>query len=481
MRRTLLLLAAAACHHDHALVLDDAGSAADASAASDASADGGVRIDPRINDTPTSGSRLQATYDVTPDGYSQFETWYDTMLETDCGFRATDDGATRCTPTSAERVTVAYSDAACTQPYLADTAQSVTTDTPAFLDAVSDPSACPAGIAVYAGGPSIPVPAASYVMAGGTCTGTAPPKRAWASRAPITSTLVGATRSIETLAPTIGVARWSADDGAVGFASWVDLASGDDCTWVLDGTARTMCLPTPVDVSATYSDAGCTSHAAVVPDGACAPPTVGYARVGCTPDGVALDDAYTLAAPQTADAWSDVLGVCTAVGSASLAAATRADPSGFPSAGPLVGPIGMGRLQDRRVVVDGTGYDVGIFDTMRGEACAFTTTATEGIRCLPALQSGYVAFLDASCTQRALVTQPPPASSTCAAEQKSYAYFTSGDGTLQPLGPGVAMSQIYNGNGNYCYLYTIGPAEVFPFTTAAVPLTAFVAATQVTQ
>lgn len=222
--------------------------------------------------TPRRGSRLAPRYRETADGYSQFFSIADTALgNTTCMPMGAADGALRCLPSDAPLAYAAhYSDAACT-------ARVIDTEAgcgkPAYAMTVVDGTdGCATRLEVHDVGASHA--GTVYTKQDGGCVAIAvDPKRAYYAigAARPAGDFVKLVSGIEPIAGGVGVSIVDGEDGSRFPQSLlVDVARSKACDLLTAADGKKRCLPSGGATVAGFTDAACSSPAAL-------------ATVGCEP------------------------------------------------------------------------------------------------------------------------------------------------------------------------------------------------------
>ena len=209
--------------------------------------------------------RLAAVMLETDDGARTAFALHDTAGGFDCGLAATTDGALRCLPLSPVAVSASsFTDAACAAP--AGTGGSTACSDIAHARRAI-PAACPAQVAVFAGGPRT---TALFTRAAAGCRSTSGAGYTLGAELPPETFAAGGPG----LHPGPGRLRMRLSRSAVGAQRtgvMSDTKLGMDCAALVAADGTTRCLPTDTaDASNHFADATCTTRIGRRTAGACA-------------------------------------------------------------------------------------------------------------------------------------------------------------------------------------------------------------------
>ena len=457
-------------------------SGAGSSAAGSSAAGGGTSV---ADTADVSGTRLRAQYLATADGSRQFQGWFDENLQISCHFDLAEDGRMRCLPLPEALVSSAFLDANCMQALVQVSAASCT-DTPLYA-LKSSAGECGPSTEVYAVGAAQTPTQVFYAASTGCAASTPAPNQKFYTLCAKTDPgtfVAGASAGVASghrLDPVYTIAS----DGSQERTGWFDTTLKSGCTIGIAADQKSRCLPTPpAIVLDTYSDPACS-----------VPLAQSVANDQCgTSDGPSLAFKIdTSACPATKHLYAITAqlsatqiyvqqgGTCSAspVGAASYYQVTELNPPEFDLF--LDEQQGTGRLRQPALVdADGASeLSATLFDSERGESCAFARAADGQTRCLPS--GAGVLFSDAGCTQSVAVAAP-----SCDTSAPHYAIALEGSAcqggiSVHALGDSVSAPAVYALGADGSCIASAAPGATFYGIGAEVAPSEFVAATRTTE
>lgn len=373
-----------------------------------------------------SGDRLRATILDAGDGAVVFQEWFDSELETSCGFNTASDGVSRCLP--AVGAEVLYGDAACTELVVAQY-PGCGGPPPAYghLTEFAPVDECGAtqliGTAVYRVGATLGVGSTYRKGADGTCALDTDTNERFAATSEIDpTTFVAETElRVEDRGDGLGRRVRVADDGSIATVDFVDLETDASCfpfqITTDSGNVRACTSNYAIAIegastTAVFSDSACTSPAPYVPP--CVVPTIiaKYLLQQCQPVEMTLHEV----GDEISALYQVVEEACVAAPEAGVSYAVGAelDPTTLPNVEEV--ELGGGRVR-ARVDADQDGRPMSLYGTLidsnTGATCnamRFEGDASGISRCLPN-SVGYVdqnlsTFVDPECTEGLYIHDP---------------------------------------------------------------------------
>ncbi len=470
------------------------GSAEGSHDATSADAPGGDASGDATADGPTgpypdyaSGTRLRAQVYRTADGTKLWHGWYDSTLGTPCSFQqnfTAEDGVTRCMPTGAGAY---YLESTCSTPV---TVVQTGCTAPTYVSEALATNPCRS--AAYSVGPVVDAGASLYYMMGSTCASITAPGTVHSLTHVAATSLVAATRAVDTRTASLGAAYWRADDGALQSLGAVDLTRSGGCA-PLSGSYASVCSPSDLVYASTplFSDMGCTTRAARKFDLGCfasathdvevqTQDSCGNVTIELNTLGSALTSSYTIPSGgsctgTTAPATFTDYALGAAIPASSLPSVKTTD-------------VGSGRITTRYLAA-GTGEKLAVttwVDSQLAAACMVLATSA-GLRCVPG-DYHQEAYSDTACTSPVVwvnhqtgctPASPPP-----------YAQFISGTGScadpelIRLLKVGASTTLMAGGvyaNSPTCVATGIDPTHLDFYSATEIDPTTLPAVTDVTE
>jgi hypothetical protein len=352
--------------------------------------------------TPKRGSRLAPRYRETSDGYSQFFSIADTALgNATCAATRAADGALRCLPSDGPVVYDArYSDAACTARVIETAAGCAK---PAFaMSPVDGTSGCETQLEVHDVGAAHP--GTVYAKEDGGCVAIAvDPRRAYyamgATRPP--KDFVKLVSGIEPIAGGVGVAVVDGEDGSRFPRSLlVDVARSKACDLLTAADGKKRCLPSGAATVAGFTDAACSSPAALATT-ACEPLLAPSTALVADPANAGRAHVHELGAKRPTKEIYQRADAMTCSGPSFAVEdvhdlGTEIPPASFPEMGETT--AGGSRIVATRLTAGGALLPRWnrLEDTMLGVRCSPSLAGDGKLRCLP--QALVRSFSDDQCT-----------------------------------------------------------------------------------
>lgn len=437
-----------------------------------------------------SGTRLQARFFTTAEGYRAFAGWYDGQLKIACTFGVADDGVTRCLPVrTAYIASYMHAGTTCSGSILAVgpkacSASGYATGTVQSLGSI-DRSTCPARVPVTALGPEITGAtsgSSSSCVDGKTFLGPGDAPYPLGAKVDAT-TFVRAKRATVSLGGGLEAAYLEGDDGSRGFLELRDTQHGVACE-PFSTAAGVRCLPkktvlgddakvTRPPLGSYFADAACGSKLDLYGGFEVCSGERKFFRASdaCNQPS---DGVWSATAVTTGNIWYRTSGGACAATTVGSGAHTVQGPSVAPAEFPAVtaaDPAKTGRLVPKAVKAGSALSTSGFQDTDRNETCTPRRAADGVVRCLPQAMAAQAYFEDAACTQRIVF-----ASGACAPK-----YFEVDDACRS----GARIHQVGTSatGGNYYSLTQLGclpmgAAAPFLRVGAEIPGASFAALTE---
>jgi hypothetical protein len=358
-------------------------------------------LDP--GDGSKSGTRLKLVWNELEDGTRTWRDIYDSVLDQRCTIYPWSDGNRYCVPRDA---TLAFTDAACTQPLVVVTTNACASAGPAARYVASGEYVC--GDFTYEHlyvGTTEVAPTPYYTLLDGACMGPTPnPSARYFTASEVTTADLAAVT--DTPDPTTGrYARrlYRSDDGFSLLASLYDTTLAQKCTPGPDAGAP--CSPSVAN-GGDFNDSACTDRVVHVRNPGCAAPALAsYLDIGdCTSRVVQLGAPAATPSP---------VYTFIANGSSFMCGPTseQAGDTFFALGSEIVLPTSTRsltalpghRLQYIDHALDGASYrDPFVHDTSLDLDCGVSPDANDALRCLPrsdTLTTSDYYYTDPACTQ----------------------------------------------------------------------------------
>jgi hypothetical protein len=362
----------------------------------------------------TDGSRLAARYWNAGHGARVFRTWFDRDLDIECHFELATDGRVRCVPPADSSARIGYVDPACTEPLLV---APMCGDAPRFArGAARTPTGCERGYAIPIHDVlGARISTSFYSRDGNGCVPDgAPEGYAVYGLGPEHAPADFVAADLEVTAPDARLSPYVyvADDGSrVADGIW-DTERDAECGSLFGNGADLRCRPTEIALhyDFLYSDATCTTHAAI---------DLSVDRACHAPSAVWLDDSAFLEIgariPSGEAHRTDSAGMCVPENGLDSEDTFWLEGPPIPneSFAPFVETLdGDGRVRAYRLTdADGRGLDVArsFFDTSSDERCEPRLYA-DGYRCHGwSTVASYGTYSDTNCLVPVIVAyQTPP-------------------------------------------------------------------------
>lgn len=186
------------------------------------------------------GSRLEARFLTTDEGFKAWVGWHDTTLNEDCTFQADEQGTQRCFPLNATQE-IYFSNESCTRGFVP-----TSDDAEGGYYYRGKPNECGTGIRAFALGEPIEAPANAFALdEAGRCAPVTLGGDAFrALGAPVDpTTFVAAEYGVIDTQDRVASYGLIAEDGAYGMAGFYDEELQTPCSWVGDGDGAAACVP----------------------------------------------------------------------------------------------------------------------------------------------------------------------------------------------------------------------------------------------
>ncbi len=389
------------------------GCGADAPSGSGSPSPGGTSTGTGTSQAPEtiyrSGSRLRARILDAGEGAVRFVGWTDDKLHEACAFHRADDGKVRCVPEISQGASIAYLDAACTQPVGVRKCGSQAS----FLAVKSQEEACnpdDTPYSVYRMGASVAA-APTFSKLGNTCLpdGPAGPgvELLAVSQVPA-ATFASALVTEETRAGGLMVRVLRGEDGSRETVAMRDADRHVDCGAQMDPNGQLRCAPeaTAIGSGSFFEDASCTVPllADISSKPGCPAPLFAASSSGdaCGDGGGAIEVGKKVS---TADVYQSAAGACSQVAFlppdwAFYETGAAVEASSLPKLGEQ--QLGKGRVRvpvyagtDKRLLVQGRGF----IDTERDQPCVVRPFADGELRCVPEDVERFDLYADDACTE----------------------------------------------------------------------------------
>lgn len=356
-----------------------------------------------------SGTRLRARILDASDGAVRFLGWQDNKLNAPCAFHRAEDGRVRCVPEITQGASVAYLDAACTEPVGVRRCGSQAE----FVSAPSEQAACDPDETPYSmyrmGAPVSS--ATTYGKLGNTCIPNGPPGPGVELRelTPMPADrFEPAVIADEARADGLAVRVLRGEDGSRESVGMRDADLHVACAARKDPTNQLRCAPevSAIGGGSFFEDASCTVPllADISSKPGCPPPL--FAADGNAVD--ACGDGWSAIAvgkkASPGDVHQSAAGVCTQAAFlppdwAFYETGAPVDPTTLPELAEQ--QLGKGRLRvpvyaatDKRLLVQGHGF----IDTERGAPCVARPFTDGQTRCVPEDVERFDLYADDACT-----------------------------------------------------------------------------------
>jgi hypothetical protein len=354
---------------------------------------------------PVEGSRLKAKWVEGDDGVRGVMSWYDTKLQTACGFTTAADGKYRCLPSGLTLGPSDFADANCASPAVVNSQDACNPQQ--YVRRLDATGACSSFNRIYRLGAKL-APGQTFARSGTDCvaSGQLPEAAAYKLGEELPASMfVGAELTPEPAkgGDQVQLVLLVAEDGTKIDWNWRDPKTETTCSLYTLEENRLRCVPSPAAfLSTAFSDSACQEGTAVYSP-ACGPArtmTVKPPAPGMCPGvstvfelGPPVDSIYRVRSTDMACAVS-----ATTVGLEYHSLGAPVPSDSFPGFD-YETASGNKRIQRRRLAAP-TGRAVGanFYDNQRHEVC-FANQTGDTTRCLPSRTFTNYTFADANCTQ----------------------------------------------------------------------------------
>jgi hypothetical protein len=447
---------------------------------------GRIDFDPQAGtDGNQSGTRLKLQWYAFEDGTRQIAGVYDSVRGEPCEIALYDDGTARCAPTQGTLSSIAYSDAACTQPVAYNVPSSCSTAPPIYAVVELEQPGCSYQRQVAPLGAKLAL-ATMYMSIAGTCQPSSTSGYdVYAIGTPIAATDLAEVSLVATGSGRLQARYYESTDGFREQGDVYDTTLASRCFLVGAGTSDT-CQP---DATAALwsADAQCSVLEVGFPH-ACPTPYAAIGVAGCPPQSSRF---FTLGPQAVTPPSYSVFGTTCVLFN---------PPAGddFYMLGTEVQPVVAQRapaaVPGHRLEViydDAPGFHMRegapmllpvLYDTVLATECYPWLASDGSYRCLPLPTVATPMFTDAACTQPVSVVIDPGVTGCATPPPPPYAFVPTGAcEQSDTYSVGAAYSGPLYQMAAACTPHPRGPNEVDYLTGAILPPSQMAAATIVTE